>query len=68
MAKTIYILKWMPHGTVPKDNPAYTDKERAHRHMEHANKNRKWYHHIAGGQWIVSTLILHEGRRKVHNV
>ena len=62
--KTIYILKWLPQGRVPKDGVAYTDKERAHRHADHANSNAKWWHRLGGGHWIVSTLILHEGKKK----
>ena len=57
----VYCLAWTASGNILKHGGNYTDKERAERHCEHANKHLKWTSRLTGHHWFVKTLIIKEG-------
>ena len=62
----IYYLAWTANGQIPKDNEAYTNEERAQRHADLCNEDRTRLQRLFNFRWIVKTMFLKEGRKRIY--
>ena len=65
----VHCLVWINSSglSIPEKTACYTNRARAEKHLEVANKNRKVFHRLFGHRWILKTLIVKIGPKEVKN-
>ena len=63
----VHCLVWVNSNGlyIPEENGCYTDRARAEKHLEVANKNRRVIHRLFGHRWILKTLTVKIGPKEI---